>query len=152
MAEDTKPEDKGGFDFADVQVQKTIDEGDGAWMHIQHPATGALLYDGDDETKPCRVKVLSVDSKRYAKATRALDNKLIRNRGKVNLEEASKDVLVRAAAAIIGFENVRFQGRALDAKNKEDRLLWVGLAPNFVTQVQAFAAEVDHFFGLGSGS
>ena len=150
MAEDSKPEEKpatkGGFDFTDAQVQKSIDEADGAWMHIAHPASGALLYEDEEETKPCRVKVLSVDSRAYAKATRALDNKLLRSRGKVDLDQSEKDIKTRAAAAIVAFENVRFDGRYLDGKSKEDRLLWVGLAPDFVTQVREFAAEIDNFF------
>lgn len=150
MAEESKAEEKpatkGGFDFNQAKVQETIDQGEGAWMHIAHPSTGALLYDDEEETKPCRVKVLSVDSKKYANATRALDNKLLRSRGKVDLDQAGKDIKARAAAAIVGFENVRYDDRYLDAANKEDRLFWVGLAPDFVTQVQAFAAEIDNFF------
>ena len=142
----------GGFDFGNAKVQERIDGTDGAWMHIAHPVSGEPLYDDDERAKPCRVKVLSVDSKAYAQATRSIDVRLLRTAAGGALEEASKASTERAAAAITAFENVWYEDRYLDAKSKADRLLWVGLAPDFVTQVQRFAARIDNFFDSGSGS
>ena len=146
------PVASGGFDFDSAQVQKVVDEGAGAWMHICHPVSGEPLYDDDAQTKPCRVKVLSVDSKQFANATRAMDIKLLRDAPNMSTDEARDTVLKRAAASITAFENVRFQGRYLDGGNKADKLLWVGLAPDFPEQVRKFAGQIDHFFGSGSGN
>ena len=145
-SEETERAASGGFDFSQAQVQKTIDEGDGAWMHICHPTTGEYLYADDERKLPCRVKVLSNASMQFARATHNLDQKLIKNADKMTPDEAKENIQRRAAAAIVAFDNVMFEGRELDGSNRADRLLWVRLAPNFVTQVQDFSKEADHFF------
>ena len=144
--EEAVPAAKGGFDFSQAQVQKTIDDGDGAWMHICHPTTGERLFADDAETLPCRAKVLSVSSRRYAELTRNLDKKLLKGAAKMTIDEAEDNLHRRAAAAITAFENVHYDGRELDGSNRADKILWVSLAPDFIKQVQTFAAEVDHFF------
>lgn len=139
----------GSFDFSNAQVQKTVDEGDGAWMHICHPTTGEPLF---NDGKPCEVKVLWVDSDRYGALTRGLDMTILRKGRKMSREESKRLTLKRAAAAITAFRNVVFEGRELDGAKQDDKLLWVGLAPNFIDQVQTFAADAEHFFDSGSGS
>lgn len=81
----------------------------GAWLHLKHPKTGALMWDGD---KPCRVLVRGAESRTAIKATSAL----LRKRKTVDIadiEENAARNIAMVAPLIVAFENMTRDGKPM---------------------------------------
>jgi hypothetical protein len=90
---------------------------DSVFMQLKHPATGENLL---DDNKPVGLKVVSVFSKEY----KDVDHRIMKRRmkdgitskgGRVAIDadpaELEKDGLERLAACIVGYENVKLNGK-----------------------------------------
>lgn len=46
--------------LTDIRPDRWADEG--AWMHLRHPSTDELIYEGEGKERPVRVRVRGVDA------------------------------------------------------------------------------------------
>ena len=143
------PDNAGGLDFASLDEQQHIDSGPRP-MHVRHPRTGEPLYDDEAKTKPCIVKVLSVESREYRRKTHQHTMRAF-SRSKMSADEFERSGMDLVVAKIAALENIRYNGKLL-TNSVEDKRLWVMLSPDFIRQVDEFANEMDHFRGPGDGS
>ena len=164
MSSDSKPR-SGGFNLGQVEVQKAVDASDGEWIQLVHPVDGHLLFvegdadewgkvpDEDDpgEAKPCRVKIISTQTARYRKEEFRIHREAAARKRKVGFEDANETALKRAAAMIVGMENIPDStGRMLDAKNEADKMILLRTAQAFADQIIIAAQDASNFFEAGS--
>ena len=152
-----------GFDLSAAPVKETVDKSEGAWMHLRHPSKNHQLYVGpgvnsdgsigtSTEAKAVRVKVLYARSRQVIEHQRRLDREATLNAGSKmpTIEQSEEMGLAVLRFVIVGFENLYFKGRALDAKHDDDKTVFMNMADEYVTQVSTFSTELSHFFGSGS--
>lgn len=154
------------FDLGSAPVQEVVDRG-GAWMHLRHPYLDHLLYTGkatdtntgsligdENDAKPIRVKILSVESSQYKEALGEARRKLSfsnpRPTPEQYAEQQEKMLHLLTAAVIVEFDNVVCHGKTLDANNKDDVEMFLSIAPSYKRQVQNFSDTIRNFFGQGS--
>lgn len=135
---------------------------DSAWLHLLHPAFGHELYVGEGvedngepgyakDPKPVRVKLRRMDSKEMIEKRAKLSQAAMAQSGNKELsEEVDKEINeTMLRYSILKFENVYYQGRALDAKKEADKKLFFDMPANYRVQVMFFAGTVEHFFDEG---
>lgn len=97
------------FELSTLAVEDTYN------LHLRHPVTDELLYDGDDQDKPVTITLYGTGSKQYRNAVNAMQNRQLK-RGKKQpsaevLREEGAELLVACSA---GAQNLSYQGKALD--------------------------------------
>lgn len=151
-----------------MNLSTTEASNNGAWCHIRHPVSGAPLYavdeterDGvqltEEERGPIRVRVFGSDSAVYRKASHKVQNRRIetatKSRGKqvITAEDAAQDQTNLALACIQEWQNVQFQGEALEF-NRANALKLFAQCPWMLEQLQEFIDDRGQFVGEPSRS
>lgn len=135
----------------------------GAWLHLVNIATERSAYlpdenGEDDESKPCRIKLLGMDSPAVRKAVRFRAAKLLKARGKsMDVSKMSEAQLVGllvdgeegkahdAADATIGWENLTKDGKPLEYS--DENAIWLYTTyPAILRQVAEFLENDANFF------
>ena len=123
------------MDFSTLDTKKAAEKG--AFLHLQHPALGHLLWDGEgDSRKPVGVYVRGMESKTVQDTLKRLQSDKLRG-------DDDGDDLAFVASLVIGFSGADRDGRPLTA---EDARWFFGLSVGFVEQVVAFAKDRASFF------
>jgi len=136
-------------------------------MHLRHPATGELLYDGDDLGKPCVVLVRGTESRDVQKKLRALNQSKMKgskNETDRILADTHEELARTMVPLIVGFENIDRGGKPLEATPADIEwflnLQLIGLQRDgdddkaddlsFLGQVAKFASDRENYLGNGS--
>ena len=61
----------------------------GAWLHLENPETGDLMFADEEQTKPMRIKLLGANSDKFEKIKMAAMRKA-RNKKKVKLSDSEE--------------------------------------------------------------
>lgn len=123
-------------------------------LHLSHPVTGDLLYDDNDEAKPCIVSVLGTESPAAQKAMADVARAKVKGEkpGEKTLEEIHKALADSARTLIVGFKNV-MRGDKPATVADADWFLNLQLIngqpgeKSFVEQVTDFATKRANFLG-----
>lgn len=123
----------------------------GAWLHLKHPSSGALLYADNDHDRPCRVRVMGNEApaaqeafariqKAKAKEAAAVKDKAAPTRSPA---EVHQDLVDLALPLILGFENIDNGSAPATA---EDAVWFLNLQiTNGQADEQSFAEQVVAF-------
>jgi len=113
---------------------------------LLHPSTRQPIT--DDDGNESALLVVGMDSDRYLEVERKLNNRKLRqlqtqNKLRLTAEEVEAENLEKLAAAIVGIENIVFNGKPLEYGEKAVAQLlsmaWLR------EQVEAFISDRAHF-------
>lgn len=137
-------------------------------LHLKHPGTGKLLYDGldakgnPDETKPCRVLVLGIEGETGQSAileSQRARMKQERPAGEpVTISNVHEQIVKEIAPLIVGFENVNRGSKAASAPADVEWFLNLQIVNgnraqlSFAEQVRTFATDRAAILGEGNAS
>lgn len=115
-------------------------------VHLRHPVTDELLYDGEDKKKPVQIIVNGPGSSAYRNAITAMQNRQLR-RGKkqVSAEVLREEGVELLVACSVAAENLAYNGEAITDKEtwtslySDPSLGWVR------DQVDAAIGDVSNF-------
>lgn len=131
------------MDLSTLDVAAAAEEG--AELHLRHPTTNELLFDGDDKV-PVTITLAGADSERFRSAQRAQINRRLRKRGRedATIEAAEADAIELLAASTLGWSGIALDGEDLactpaNAKKLYRRMSWVR------EQVDVFMADRGNF-------
>lgn len=123
-----------------------------ATLHLEHPATGALLYapvkKGEDaESKPVRIIVRGSASQAYAKAVDSMvkhKKKIAPNRDLTPDESRTQNVEFLVALSVTA-ENLTLDGEAVDNKDTFRKLYSDSRYDWIKEQLNTLLASPEHF-------
>lgn len=115
----------------------------GAFLHLEHPATGLPLY--DDTGTAIGVMVRGTESKTVQDRLKGLQKAQVKG---ATAEDTGLDFV---SSLIISFVGVEKAGRPLQPVDA-DLKFFFGLSDSFVEQVIEFAKDRSNFFGQTSPS
>lgn len=142
------------MDFSEFDSRAAAETGRD--LHLKHPVSGELLYDGKN---PCVVNVIGSESREAQAALRAINKAKAKGDKKAEdqtLEDLQKTLSESAAPLIKGFKNVNRGDKPATAP--DDVAWFLGLQlingqdgeESFVEQVSKFATKRANFLGNGS--
>lgn len=137
-------------------------------LHLKHPGTGKLLYDGldekgnPDETKPCRVLVLGIEGEigqnAILESQRARMKEERKSGEPVSVGTVHDQMVKEIAPLIVGFENVNRGDKPAKAPDDVEWFLSLQIVngqrgqQSFAEQVRAFATDRASILGEGNAS
>lgn len=125
-------------------------------LHLKHPVTGELMYDGK---LPCMVNVIGSESREAQSALRAINKAKAKGDKKAEDQtlEDLQETLSRSAAPLIkGFKNINRGTKPAVVPDDVEWFLGLQLIngqdgeESFVEQVSRFATKRANFLGNGS--
>lgn len=138
------------MDFAKFDARKA--SAAGAWLHLCHPATGAKLYDDNDTSKPCRIKVQGAESPDAHASIRRAQKAMAKAVEDKDTDAVREQSVAMAKSLVLDFENMHRDGRPMTLDDV-DWLLNLQI-PNgqsgeraFVEQIVDFAFKRASFLG-----
>ncbi len=85
----------------------------GAFLHLNHPATGMPIYDNDDETKPVGIYLMGKDSDLFAKTKHKNLNSILNAKKKSETktsESIEQESITLLADMTTGWQNMSYGG------------------------------------------
>ena len=123
-------------------------QSEGAFLHLRHPATGEMLYDGEPiDENAVGLYVRGVEHPKAQSIARKNQDRKFKNEREQN--DAGREYI---GALIAGFVRITTDGRSLDAESDADIKLFCDMSDDFVHQVLDFAGERTNFWKAGSGA
>lgn len=128
-------------------------------LHLKHPGTGKLLYDGD---KPCRVLILGIEG--ATGQTSILESQRARMKEDrsaaepVTVESIHANLVKDFAPLVVGFENISRGSKSAKAPDDVEWFLSLQVVngnraqKSFVEQVRDFATDRAAILGNESAS
>jgi hypothetical protein len=119
----------------------------GAWLHLIHPVSGELLFDGPD--KPVRWLIAGRDSEQYQRTLNAQQTRRIEDSAKTRAktltgERFTAEALDLMAACVLEVENSTFAGQPLLGSFEAVRMV-LKKEPWIADQVEAFLTDRSLF-------
>lgn len=141
------------MDFTQFDSRAAADEG--RELHLVHPATGDLLYDGD---KPCIVIVRGNESRAAQQEMAKIRAAKVADEGDDDqgLEQVHERLIEAVRHLIIGFKNISRGKQKAKAPDDVDWFLNLQMVNgraderSFAEQVAAFATKRANFLGVPS--
>lgn len=144
------------MDFSQFDSRKASDTA--RPLHLKHPGTGELLFDGGDKDKPCIVLVLGIEGKTGQAAILASQRARMEEQARkdpVSLTEMHEKGVKEIAPLITGFENVNRGDRPATAPDDVEWFLNLQTVTGsrgqmtFLEQVRSFASDRAAILGNG---
>lgn len=126
------------MDFAALNTKAAAEKG--AFLHLRHPATKALLWDGEGATRiAVGVTVRGTESKTVQAVLKRLQ------KDRMDAGDAD-DGLAYVVALVMGFTGIHRDGVLLCDATDNDARWFFGLSDGFIEQVTEFARDGASFF------
>lgn len=131
-------------------------------LHLKHPGTGKLLYDDNDESKPCRLLVLGIEGETGQAAILQSQRERMKRdttSGEPTPVSDIHEALVKEISPlIVGFENVSRGSKPAVAPADVEWFLNLQIVSgtrgqlSFAEQVRTFATDRAAILGNGNAS
>lgn len=114
----------------------------GAFLHLKHPATKALLWNGKgDDRTAIGVTVRGSESKAVRDFVKQMQKDALENPG-----QTKDDDLAYMVVLVMGFTGLERNGVPLDGDNDDDVRYFFNMSDGFVEQVSEFSRNRASFF------
>lgn len=111
-------------------ISKSVDTDQGAFLHLEHPATGEKLYADKDEQgnpiKPIGMYLVGMDSKVYRRKQAEIANRaLAKKRKQVTYEQFDENGTELLAACVVSFQNMVVDEEVMEDPKKQAHPLFL---------------------------